>query len=222
MFKKLFACRGRLFFCYTVFMYTLTAIKETAPDVAQLTFLTMPPFYVRFEYLNFPEHALLEVQSEYSVEVYNDLVQAGLAFAAERKALEYLNRSEHSRFGLSRKLRDKGHDETAIAKACDYLESKNWLSDRRFAESFLRNRSITRAEGRSRLLGELTSRGVDRHIANEALDAFFDEKDETQILERAVDKLRRQGKKEEALERSLLRLGFSYKDIKNVLSGSPD
>ncbi len=201
-------------------MYTLTAIKETAPDVAQLTFLTLPPFYVRFQYLDFPEHALLQVNGEYPAEVYTDLVQAGLAFAAERKALEYLNRSEHSRFGLTRKLTDKGHDATAINKACDYLESRNWLSDRRYAESFLRNRSISRAEGRSRLLGELTSRGVDRHIANEALDEFFEEKDEKQILERAVDKLRRQGKKEEALERSLLRLGFSYKDIKSALSGS--
>ncbi|MCQ2982056.1 MAG: recombination regulator RecX [Treponemataceae bacterium] len=204
-------------------MYTLTAVKNTAPDVYQLTFLTLPPFYLRLEYLDFPDHAgTLTPNTTYTDEAYADLIQAGLAFAAERKALEYLNRSEHSRFGLTRKLTDKGHNAAAICKACDYLEGRNWLSDRRFAESFLRNRSISRAEGRTRLLGELTSRGIDRHIANEALDAFFEEKDEAQILERAVDKLRRQGKKEEALERSLLRLGFSYKDIKRVLSGTPD
>ncbi len=195
-------------------MYTLVSIKETAPDIAQLTFLTIPPFYVRYQYLDFPEHALIEVNGEYPDEVYNDLVQAGLAFAAERKALEYLNRSEHSRFSLSRKLTEKGHDSISISKACDYLESKNWLSDRRFAESWLRNRIITRAEGRSRLLGELTTRGVDRHIANEALDEFFAEKDETQILERAAEKLRRQGKDEESMTRSLLRLGFSNRDIR--------
>lgn len=53
------------------------------------------------------------------------------------RALGYLARREHSRAGLARKLALAGHDEAAIAPLLDHFEEKGWLSDRRFAESYV-------------------------------------------------------------------------------------
>lgn len=53
------------------------------------------------------------------------------------RALGYLARREHSRAGLTRKLEAAGYDVDAIKPLLDQFEEKGWLSDRRFAESWV-------------------------------------------------------------------------------------
>lgn len=147
-----------------------------------------------------------------------DLMDAGLAFSAEKAALSYLGRAEHSRHLLVVKLRRKGHGEVAIVRALDYLEGQSYLCDSRFAEAWLRNRAINHAEGRAKLLSGLLAKGVDRRTASQALDEYFKTVNQDSVLERALEKCRRLGKSEDATERYLLRKGFSYKEIKSIMS----
>ncbi len=54
-----------------------------------------------------------------------------------QRALGYLARREHSRFDLARKLERAGFTPEAIGPVLDDFETKNWLSDKRFAESWV-------------------------------------------------------------------------------------
>jgi len=76
-----------------------------------------------------------------------------------RRALDLLARREHSRLELERKLRTREHHEAVIAAVLDQLEADSLLSDRRFAESFVRAR-IARGQGPNRIRMELIERGV--------------------------------------------------------------
>lgn len=75
-----------------------------------------------------------------------------------QRALGYLARREHSRAELVRKLEQAGFDTGDIQALLDEFEQKNWLSDQRFAESYVADH-CARA-GSVKLAYDLRQRGV--------------------------------------------------------------
>jgi regulatory protein len=138
---------------------------------------------------------------------------------AKEKALDLLNRSEQCRFLLHRKLAAKGYGEAGIDEALDELESEGLLDDRRYAFAWTRSRSISRHEGRSKLLAELRARGIAHPTARAALDDFFEETPEEECCQKAIEKYNRTGSVHKApIEIHLQRLGFSNSLIRECLS----
>lgn len=174
-------------------------------------------FFVRPEYLPGIDFDLIDKDVEYNDSQTDIFLDAGLACVVELKAVEYLARCEQSRFGLNRKLSEKGFEKKYINMALDLLESKNYLSDLRFSSAWLHSRKINHYEGRSRLLSELLSRGISKEISNQALDEFFEENDEMEICKKAYEKFVKKGKSDEKLIAAMMQAGFSYKLIKLVL-----
>ena len=176
-----------------------------------------PSFFARPEYLPGINFDLIAKDVEYNDSQTEIFLDAGLACVVELKAVAYLARCEQSRFGLNRKLTEKGFEKKYIMMALDLLESKNYLSDYRFSTAWLHSRKINHYEGRSRLLSELMSRGISKEISNQALDDFFEENDEMEICKKACEKLVKKGKTDEKLIAAMMQAGFSYKMIKLVL-----
>lgn len=165
--------------------------------------------------------------AEFSGGAEDDLLDAGLALAAESKAVEYLARAEQSRFSLSRKLSAKKFGKKYVDMALDYLESVGCLSDGRFARAWLNARRISHSEGRARLRRELAARGIAADVAEAALDEFFAETQEQELCRRALRKYLRLhhgaaggGK----VIRALSARGFGYGMIREVMTeeGIPD
>ena len=77
-----------------------------------------------------------------------------------QSAIGYLARREHSRLELINKLRNKPFSEDVnLHSLCDTLEASNYLSDKRFAEMFVRSR-VSRGQGEMKIRYELRQRGV--------------------------------------------------------------
>ena len=173
-------------------------------------------FFVRKEYIPDMDFARIEAGTEFDEEESGKILDAGLVSVIELKAVEYLGRSEQSRFGLTLKLLKKKYDKKYIETALDYLENNDYLSDQRFARAWLHLRSLKHYEGRTRLLSELISRGISKEISTFALDEFFSEHDEMEICKRAYETFLKQGKEGEKLISAMIRAGFSYKMIKLI------
>ena len=193
----------------------IDSVEEVSGECVKVIPAKGPSFFLRLNYLTSIEPDLICAGQSFCDEKLDELLLAGYAFLAEREALNYLNRCEHSRFLLSQKLQKKGHSLQAIEQAFKYLESKNFLSDRRFAISWLRNRRITKSEGRTKLFQHLLARGISKQIAEEALDEFYEEFSECSMLEKAYLKCLRQNLSQEKLEKKLISWGFTYSMIKN-------
>lgn len=58
------------------------------------------------------------------------------------QAVSLLARRDHSAFELKQKLRVKGHDEAAIDEVIRVLQSKDYLNEKRYAESMLRHHAM--------------------------------------------------------------------------------
>ncbi len=74
------------------------------------------------------------------------------------RVLRLLARREHCRAELARKLAAAGFDVDDVQPLLDEFEAKNWLSDRRFAESWVADHRAK--AGSVKLAYELRQRGV--------------------------------------------------------------
>lgn len=83
------------------------------------------------------------------------------------RALRLLARREHSRFELARKLGHAGFAQHDIAPLLDEFEEKNWLSDRRFAKSYVTDHRAR--AGSIKLAYDLRQRGVSDVIIEDVL-----------------------------------------------------
>src|SRR5574344_1353280 len=196
--------------------FTISAIKQAAPDCVEITTEDGPVFFVRLQYLEQVKHESLVPGASFSGADADDIIAAGFAFSAERKAVDYLSRSEQSRFGLERKLSEKSFDKAAVKKALDFLESKNYIDDSRFARAWLRIRAISKCQGRTRLAKELAVRGIDRKTASDALDEFFVQYSEEDFCRKACAKALRAGKTGDKLLKYLTDSGFPYRMVQSV------
>jgi len=168
-----------------------------------------PSFFARSEDLGDALTIRIAEGGELSLDEAERVAFAMRAYSAERDAMALLARAEHTRHQLSVKLLKKDFPEDARDRALDRLEATGKLSDRRYAEAWLRSRATRRAEGRGKLLAGLLSRGIAGDTARDALEAFFRETDERALCLAAVEKLARTGRSGDKLVMSLIRKGFS-------------
>lgn len=85
-----------------------------------------------------------------------------------RRAMDLLARREHSRRELRGKLLARSDAGVRVDEVLDRLEQEGLLSDRRFAEAFVRSR-VGRGHGPLRIRQELRQRGVDEAVVEQAL-----------------------------------------------------
>lgn len=175
-------------------------------------------FFLRAHYLRFVHEEELCEGAEFVEAREDDVLFAGVAFAAEKKAVSYLERCEQCRAGLQKKLTQKKYEKEAVNAALDYLESRDFLNDGRFARAWLNSHRIAKPQGRARLCAELASRGIARDVSENALREFFEESGEEELCMRALKKRVREKKSGEKLVAALRRDGFSHKMIRTAMA----
>jgi regulatory protein len=155
---------------------------------------------------------------EIGEELYYALEREAAYLAAWEKALDLLARRDHSRFELSRKLRQRDFPESVVERVLGKLEGLHYVDDKRFAQLWVDSRISKKPEGRAKLLSGLSSRGVDRIVAMEAVESCFSEEDEDMALERAAEKLAsKSSANARSATASLIRKGFSGSKVFRIV-----
>jgi regulatory protein len=109
---------------------------------------------------------------------------------AEKAALQLIARAEQNTFGLSRKLKKRGHDSACIRAVIGQLCESGLLDDRRYARFWLESRIRCHASSPRLLLAALCAR-IDRDDAEVVLKETLDDEAERELLNRYAQKLQR-------------------------------
>jgi regulatory protein len=128
------------------------------------------------------------VDRDLSGEEEDALRFAASCLRAERSALRLVARAEQTVFGLSRKLKSRGHKADAVQAAVSRLCSLDIVSDDRFATLWLQARLSRKPDSPRRLLAALKGRGIDMTLARQALEAILTLEAESQLLEACLEK----------------------------------
>ena len=153
------------------------------------------------------------------------LAAEGRALMLELKqaAVGLLARREHSRRELLRKLLRRSDDRVMIGGVLDELVERGYLSEERFAESYVRSR-VSSGFGPLRIRLELKDRGLSDALIEENLSADFDWCEHlARVSEKKYGSIQAGDRKErEKQTRFFLQRGFSYDQIARLLWPLPD
>lgn len=146
---------------------------------------------------------------------------------AFNSALNSLDYRDHSEREIRTKLLRK-YDADCVEEAVRKLVELDLVNDERYAENYARELYEHKKFGKMRIKSELRAKGIAADIANEAVDALFEE-EEPDNIQRIVDIIGKRyynrmnddvGRKK--VFAALQRMGYSFSDIREAMSEFSD
>ncbi len=139
---------------------------------------------------------------------------------AYNKGLDLLSRRPYGTKELIKKLQEKGHEKASVQKACDRLLELGLLNDTEYARILANDLLERKNYSEKRIKQELTFRGIDREIVENTVLSLDNDAENRIILvieKKYKNKLNDEKGRKRAVD-GLMRLGYSYSDIKSALN----
>lgn len=139
---------------------------------------------------------------------------------AYNKGLDFLSRRPYGTKELIKKLCEKGHEKESAQKACERLIELGLLNDEEYARILANDLLERKSYSIKRIKQELAFRGIDREIVENTVDSLDNDPQKSIIMlvkKKYINKLNDEKGKKRTVD-ALLRLGYSYSDIKNALN----
>ena len=169
------------------------------------------------------EHALAKGQ-HLDAETQRRLLDADAARRAFDVALAYLGYRARTEAEMRRKLADKGFSEAVAEATVARLRDFEYLDDAAYAREYARTRFQTKGYGPQRLQADLRRRGLPAEVIEAALAEIIEADDVLAAARRHAAARRRRlaaepdpRKRRKKLADALLRRGFSYETVRQVL-----
>ena len=115
-------------------------------------------------------------------------------------ALRILTRRDHSRYELTRKLKQRGYSREVIDEALSSCERLDYINDERTARVYIRQLK-RKAYGKKRIQLELNKKGLRGDRIASILDQNVSEADERETAERIVKKNSKRFEREKDLQK---------------------
>lgn len=159
-----------------------------------------------------------------SLEEQREIEQEDQYVQAKQRALDYLAYKPRTEEEVRRTLRQEDVPEPVVEDVVARLYELSYLDDEAYAQDYVRNRFASKKYGPIRIRRELVERGVDRHVAEDAVaDLFKDEDPMAAAREHAEKRWARLAdeddprRRKQKLYRYLRRRGFTSDTIYPIL-----
>lgn len=142
---------------------------------------------------------------------------------AKLKALSLLTDTDRTEEQLRQKLKQKSYEDGVVEQAIDYVKSFGYIDDAKYAQRFVENRKKTKSK--QEISAMLSQRGVKRELIAEALDTCYTSEDAIEAIRYLAEKKHyspeeNSDKEKKKIYDYLLRKGFYYEDIRQVIQVS--
>lgn len=134
----------------------------------------------------------------------------------KRKTLDRKVRVKNQKTGEYKTVLKQGYDQSLVEPVYKRLEERGYIDDRRFAETWVENRNITKGSSLKKLRLELAQKGISQSIIEEVLAET--DRDDVAELRKIIARKAKKYPDEQKLIQYLMRQGFNYSDILDELS----
>lgn len=142
------------------------------------------------------------------------------------KAYGYLARRDHSETELKSKLLKKFAEEPLVEEVITRLKKFGYVDDSKFTRGWITSRLSAKPRGRMVIRRELLMKGVNKELVEKMLDLVYngdrEKKELIRLLGRRADKYPQTRKGRNKLISYLLRRGFLWGDIKQLLESEEE
>ena len=161
---------------------------------------------------------------EINEEELTELLNAVSFRRAYNKGLDFLSRRPYGTKELIKKLCEKGHEKEFAEKACERLTELRLLNDEEYARILANDLLERKNYSIKRIKQELAFRGIDRDIIENTIDLLDNDPVSRIIIlikKKYINKIGDEKGRKRTVD-ALLRLGYSYSDIKTALNSISD
>ena len=161
---------------------------------------------------------------EINEEELTELLDAVSFRRAYNKGLDFLSRRPYGTKELVKKLCEKGHEKEFAEKACDRLLELGLLNDEEYARILANDLLDRKNYSIKRIKQELAFRGINREIIENTVDLLDNDPVSRIIIlikKKYINKISDEKGRKRTVD-ALLRLGYSYSDIKSALNSVSD
>lgn len=161
---------------------------------------------------------------EINEEELTELLNAVSFRRAYNKGLDFLSRRPYGTKELVKKLCEKGHEKEFAEKACDRLLELGLLNDEEYARILANDLLDRKNYSIKRIKQELAFRGINREIIENTVDLLDNDPVSRIIIlikKKYINKISDEKGRKRTVN-ALLRLGYSYSDIKSALNSVSD
>ena len=161
---------------------------------------------------------------EINEEELTELLNAVSFRRAYNKGLDFLSRRPYGTKELVKKLCEKGHEKEFAEKACDRLLELGLLNDEEYARILANDLLDRKNYSIKRIKQELAFRGINREIIENTVDLLDNDPVSRIIIlikKKYINKISDEKGRKRTID-ALLRLGYSYSDIKSALNSVSD
>lgn len=161
---------------------------------------------------------------EINEEELTELLNAVSFRRAYNKGLDFLSRRPYGTKELVKKLCEKGHEKEFAEKACDRLLELGLLNDEEYSRILANDLLDRKNYSIKRIKQELAFRGIDRDIIENTADLLDNDPVSRIIIlikKKYINKISDEKGRKRTVD-ALLRLGYSYSDIKSALNSVSD
>lgn len=161
------------------------------------------------------ELATLEKEGQFSKLYSRTLVYCLIRPHSKHEIKGYLYRKT-----ISQKCRDgsirSGVSSDLTSRVYERLCEKGYIDDRKFADYWVSNRFLSKGVSQRKMIAELRAKGIDDDYIQQSLQATS--RNDMDEIQKIINKKRHHYSDERKLMNYLIRLGFRYDDIKQVLA----
>ena len=161
---------------------------------------------------------------EINEEELTELLNAVSFRRAYNKGLDFLSRRPYGTKELVKKLCEKGYEKEFAEKACDRLLELGLLNDEEYARILANDLLDRKNYSIKRIKQELAFRGINREIIENTVDLLDNDPVSRIIIlikKKYINKISDEKGRKRTVN-ALLRLGYSYSDIKSALNSVSD
>lgn len=165
----------------------------------------------------------LKVNTDIDSTLLKEIALKDSLIKCKNHAIKIIERTFKTEKELSKKLKERGYEDSVIKETIDFLKEYNYINDSNYAKAYVKDKSKT--SGNKKILYSLKQKGVSDDVINSALDCI-DENEQLDsallIAEKKYNNLRKRETDEYKLSqkmyRFLLSRGYSYDIAKTVLN----
>lgn len=165
----------------------------------------------------------VDVGNEIDDEKLHELINSSDIKRAKDKAMWLISYRDHAKKELIEKVAKDSSKEAAI-KAVERLEELGLINDEKFAKRYAHELLSVKHLSPTGAIRKLIEKGIDRELANDVVDELNCDIDEN--IKAVIDKKYAKNLFDEKGKRrcvnGLMRLGYSYSDIKSALNKYTD
>ena len=139
------------------------------------------------------------------------------------RAMHLLNQMDRTEQQLRTKLKQNGYTDYMVDQALEYVKSFGYINDSGYTERFIMSRM--KKKSRKEIYAALCQKGIDKETIDQAMEECYAEDGEQEAIKDLIRKKRfdienSDYKEKEKIYAYLMRKGFSYESVRQVLQVS--